>query len=79
MPQFHTPRKRVTYGVSERILFMAPSSTGRRRGLSLLAVLAIAVVGALAIAQIGVGATLTVAALAATAGTFVVLVNLTGF
>jgi len=58
---------------------MAPSSTGRRRGLSLLAVLAIAVVGALAIAQIGVGATLTVAALAATAGMFVVLVNLTGF
>jgi hypothetical protein len=59
--------------------FMAPSSTRRRRGLPLLAVLAIAVVGALAIAQIGVGATLTVAALAATAAMFVVLVNLTGF
>jgi len=79
MPQFHAPRKRATYGASERILLMPSSSPSRRRGLSLLAILAVAAVGALAIAQIGVGATLTVAALAATAAMFVVLLNLTGF
>jgi len=59
--------------------FMAPSSTRRRRGLPLLATVAVAAIAALAIAQIGVGATLTVAALAATAAMFVVLINLTGF
>ncbi len=58
---------------------MAQSPTRRRRGLPLLATVVVAGVGALAIAQIGVGATLTVAALAAMAAMFVVLINLTGF
>jgi len=39
----------------------------------------ILVVAALAVKFVGVGATLTVAALAATAAMFIVLINLTGF
>ncbi len=54
-------------------------SSRRRRGLPVLLAAAIAGVAAVAISFIGVGATLTVAALAATAAMFVVLVNLTGF
>lgn len=57
---------------------MASSSTSRSV-LPFVLVPVILVVAALAVKFIGVGATLTVAALAATAAMFVVLINLTGF
>lgn len=57
---------------------MASSSTSRSV-LPFVLVPVILVLAALAVKFIGVGATLTVAALAATAAMFVVLINLTGF
>lgn len=58
---------------------MADTSARRTRGLSLVILLAVVVLSALLISWIGVGATLTVAGLAATAAMFVVLIDLTGF
>ncbi|CAG1015783.1 hypothetical protein RHIZO_05155 [Rhizobiaceae bacterium] len=57
-----------------------PASSARRvRGLPLLILLVVGALCALSVSWIGVGATLTVAALAATAAMFVVLIDLTGF
>lgn len=58
---------------------MATTSARRARGLSLIVLLAVVVLSALLISWIGVGATLTVVGLAATAAMFVVLIDLTGF
>lgn len=58
---------------------MADTSARRTRGLSLVILLAVVVLSALLISGIGVGATLTVAGLVATAAMFVVLIDLTGF
>lgn len=56
------------------------AATARRfRGLPLLVLLAAVALGALSVSWIGVGATLTLTALAATAAMFVVLIELTGF
>jgi len=58
---------------------MATRTVRRTRGLPLLVLLAVVALGALFVSWIGVGATLTLAGLAATAAMFVVLIDLTGF
>lgn len=58
---------------------MVTRTVRRTRGLPLLVLLAVVALGALCVSWIGVGATLTLAGLAATAAMFVVLIDLTGF
>lgn len=58
---------------------MATRTVRRTRGLPLLVLLAVVALGALFVSWIGVGATLTLAGLTATAAMFVVLIDLTGF
>jgi hypothetical protein len=58
---------------------MAATTARRYRGLTLIILVVAAALFAASVSWIGVGATLTVAALAATAAMFVVLIDLTGF
>ena len=78
MPQFRSRGDPVIKGYLKGPI-MTASPIRRARGLSLVILLGAAALCALLISWIGVGATLTVAGLAATAAMFVVLIDLTGF